>query len=118
MQFDRHSRPDPNSLPGASWVFGLEEAPSRGAFQGKIEYRVAGILWGGDTPAPGLLIRFDPGAAFGAVEDFSPPTNRTWTFRPRAPGRYSIELRVRGDAVPARRLAAGHYERTVEIGEV
>jgi DMSO/TMAO reductase YedYZ molybdopterin-dependent catalytic subunit len=209
--FDEHSTQDPGSVPGASWVFGLDQIHESGAFlatamnggpllpdhghpvrlvvpgwygctaikwvneialvddeapatdqmreyagrthqdpagprlarefqpatidpaavpvrveklrtEGKILYRIVGILWGGRAPVRALLIRLSPDAGFAPVEHVDAGGGRTWTlwshtFRPRAPGRYRIEMKVTDRAVRTRRLDAGYYAREIEITE-
>ena len=91
-----------------------------GAADGRIWYRIVGILWGGPAPARGLKIRLNPDLAFVPVEEIGRPDGRTWTlwshrFRPPAPGRYRIELSVADPGVRTRRLDAGFYAREIEI---
>ena len=89
---------------------------------GKINYRVHGIAWGGSRPVRGLEIRFNEAEDFVAVADFKQTSNDPWSFwthswTPKGPGIYSIQLRVKDNSVPARRLRAGYYARSVEITE-
>jgi DMSO/TMAO reductase YedYZ molybdopterin-dependent catalytic subunit len=89
----------------------------------KIEYRVNGIAWGGSRPVHGLQIRFNSGEDFVSVDDFKQTVNDPWSFwthawAPTKPGIYSIQLRVKDISVPARRLEAGYYVRTVEVTEI
>jgi DMSO/TMAO reductase YedYZ molybdopterin-dependent catalytic subunit len=92
--------------------------------EGALAYRVVGLLWGGAEPAEGLAIRFRAEEPWVPVEGFTgQPGPATWclwshTWRPAAAGRYAIELKVEPSHLPARRLAAGHYRRTVEALEV
>jgi DMSO/TMAO reductase YedYZ molybdopterin-dependent catalytic subunit len=90
--------------------------------EGKINYRVHGIAWGGSRPVSGLEIRFNEAEDFVAVADFKQTSNDPWGFwthfwTPKGPGIYSIKLRVKDNSVPARRLSAGYYARSVEITE-
>ncbi len=90
--------------------------------EGKIEYRVHGIAWGGSRPVSGLEIRFNEAEAFVPVADFKQTRNDPWSFwthpwTPKGPGIYSIHLRARDNSVPARRLNSGYYARSVEITE-
>ncbi|MFQ5937774.1 MAG: molybdopterin-dependent oxidoreductase [Acidiferrobacterales bacterium] len=87
---------------------------------GKILYRVVGILWGGDKPTTALTIRFNPDMDYVPVEDCDHKTNKTWTiwshtWRPTQPGRYKIQLKVDDPTIRTRRLDTGYYVRTVEI---
>jgi DMSO/TMAO reductase YedYZ molybdopterin-dependent catalytic subunit len=88
--------------------------------EGKILYRVVGILWGGARLTRALVIRFRPDPTYLPVESYDHQTNATWTlwthtFRPHAPGKYSIELRVQDPSVPTRRLDSGFYVRSIEV---
>ena len=91
---------------------------------GKIVYRVVGIMWGGHGLTDKLSIRFASGQPYAPV-DVCPTqsTNRAWTiwshaWRPSAPGPYAIALTINDPAIRARRLAAGFYQRTIDIADV
>ena len=95
--------------------------------EGKIKYRVHGIAWGGSRPVSGLGIRFsselDSEDDFVPLDNFEQTTNDPWTFwthawKPVKPGLYFIQLRVSDTSIPARRLNAGYYVRSVEITEI
>jgi len=90
---------------------------------GKIKYRVVGILWGGARPVKVLEIRFNPEEDYVPVDSFQQTTNDLWSFwthawTPKRPGIYMIRLRVKDPPVPTRRLDKGYYLRSVEITEV
>lgn len=90
---------------------------------GKIKYRVVGILWGGTRPVKRLEIRFNPEEDYTAVSEFSQAWNDPWTFwshawEPKAPGTYMIRLRMAEPLVTSKRLDTGYYLRTVEISEI
>ena len=90
---------------------------------GKIKYRVVGILWGGSRPVKVLEIRFNPEEEYVRVDNFSQTVSAPWSFwshawTPRAPGTYLIRLRVVDPVVQTRRLDSGHYVRSVELTEV
>ena len=90
--------------------------------EGKITYRVHGIAWGGSRPVSGLEIRFKEEESFVQVADFKQTSNDPWSFwahpwAPKGPGIYPIQLRVKDNAVPARRLNSGYYVRSIEITE-
>ncbi len=90
---------------------------------GRLRYRVAGILWGGSRPVKALEIRFNPEEDYVAVENFRQTTNDPWSFwthtwSPKHTGSYLIRLRVKDPQVVTRRLDAGYYMRSVEIREV
>ena len=91
---------------------------------GEILYRIVGIMWGGYRVTDKLSIRFAPGRPWVPV-DVCPKqsTNQTWTiwshaWRPREAGPYAVALSIDDPSVRARRLAAGFYQRTVDITEV
>jgi DMSO/TMAO reductase YedYZ molybdopterin-dependent catalytic subunit len=90
---------------------------------GKLKYRVVGILWGGTQPVSKLQIRFNPDEGFVPVTGFRQTSNDPWTiwtypWSPKAPGVYSIRLAIGDPSIQARKLNAGYYVRTVNIGEV
>jgi hypothetical protein len=90
---------------------------------GKIKYRVAGILWGGSRLVRVLEIRFNPEEDYVRVDNFSQTTNDPWTFwshawTPKAVGTYMIRLRVADPVVETKRLDSGYYVRSVEVTEV
>jgi len=91
--------------------------------EGKIQYRVVGIAWGGTSPVNPLIIRFNPEEDYAPVDNFTQTKNDPWTlwthaWSPRGPGTYSIRLAVKDPSVPTRRLDSGYYVRSVEISEV
>ncbi len=91
---------------------------------GRIFYRVAGIVWGGSKPTNALSIRFKSGDMWTRVDDCPlPASTLTWSlwshvWRPAAPGRYQIVLRVDDPAIRTRRLDIFFYVRDVQIDEV
>lgn len=88
---------------------------------GKTEYRVIGILWGGEKPTNALAIRFKTSAPWVPVEHCPmPQTTRSWTlwthtWRPTDPGRYEIVLKVTDPAIRTRRLDLFYYVREIVI---
>ncbi len=90
----------------------------------RIQYRVAGIDWGGDRSIGRLRIRFRPTDPYRLVEtqpEASSPTSwALWshTWSPPTPGKYLIQLEVDDPGVPTPRLDAGHFARGVEVKEV
>jgi hypothetical protein len=91
--------------------------------EGKILYRVVGIVWGGTAPIKTLMIRFNPEEEYVPVDRFTRTKNDPWTFwthawSPKEPGTYSIRLAIKDPGVRTRRLDSGYYVRTVEISEV
>src|SRR5262249_23935012 len=67
---------------------------------GRLLYRVVGIMWGGSKPSNALEIRFRADEAFVPVGHCPKPENtRTWSvwwhlWRPPSPRTYDIVLRV------------------------
>jgi DMSO/TMAO reductase YedYZ molybdopterin-dependent catalytic subunit len=92
--------------------------------EGRLEYRVVGIVWGGERPVEQLAIRFNVGEAprvFSICP--TPTTHRTWSlwdyrWRPTTPGVYSIALRATDPSIRTRRLDVSYYVRRVVIDEV
>ena len=94
------------------------------AIDGRVAYRVAGIIWGGAKPTQALSIRFRSGQPWVPVDDCPlPASTLTWSvwthlWRPEAPGRYQIVLRVDDPSIRTRRLDIFFYVREIEIDEV
>ena len=91
---------------------------------GRIAYRVIGVMWGGSRPTNALQIRFRPDEPFVPVSDCPmPETTRTWSlwshvWRPAVARRYQIVLRVNDPAIRTRRLDLFFYVREVVVDEV
>jgi DMSO/TMAO reductase YedYZ molybdopterin-dependent catalytic subunit len=91
---------------------------------GKIVYRITGILWGGSKPTDRLQIRFRANLPWTPVDDCPlPPSSLSWstwshTWRPAEPGRYQIVLRVDDPSIRTRRLDIFFYVREIQIDEV
>jgi len=91
---------------------------------GRVIYRIVGVLWGGSKPTNALQIRFKANQPWTPVDDCPLPSASTnWTlwshlWRPEAPGRYEIVLRINDPAVRTRRLDIFFYTREVEIDQV
>ena len=90
---------------------------------GKIKYRVAGILWGGTRPVSQLEIRFNPEEDYVRVDELLPSDNgplRFWShpWTPKTAGTYMIRLRVADPVMETKRLDSGYYVRSVEVNEV
>jgi DMSO/TMAO reductase YedYZ molybdopterin-dependent catalytic subunit len=90
---------------------------------GRNEFRVIGIQWGGTKRLGGLEIQFNADESFVPVDDFQIGADGAWNFWkhvwvPQKAGRYLIRLRVKGADVVARRLNAGYYLRSVEIRDI
>ena len=90
---------------------------------GRIKYRVVGILWGGSQLVKALEIRFNPEEDYVRVSDFSQTTNDPWSFwthvwTPKTVGTYMTRLRVAEPRVETKRLDSGHYVRSVEVIDI
>jgi len=91
---------------------------------GRLAYRLTGIVWGGAKPTNTLSIRFRSGQPWVKVDDCPlPASTLTWspwthTWRPEAPGRYQIVLRVDDPSIRTRRLDVFFYVREVQIDEI
>lgn len=90
---------------------------------GRIRYRVVGILWGGPRSVNTLQIRFNPDEEYVPVRNLEMANAGSWRFwthawAPRKPDIYVIRLRAGDPPLRARRLDAGYYDRTVEIIDV
>jgi DMSO/TMAO reductase YedYZ molybdopterin-dependent catalytic subunit len=90
---------------------------------GRLLYRVVGIMWGGDKLTRRLAIRFNADMPYIPVQEYEHVTNATWTlwshlWRPETPGRYVIQLKVDEPGIQTRRLDVGYYARAVEIPAV
>lgn len=91
---------------------------------GRLEYRVVGIVWGGERTVDRLMIRFRAGdvpQAFTLCP--APRTHRTWSlwdyrWRPSSPGLYSIALTAADPTIRTRRLDVSFYVRRVVIEEI
>ena len=88
---------------------------------GKTQFRVIGIIWGGQTPTKALAIRFKTSEPWTPVENCPlPSTTLTWsiwthTWRPTDPGRYEIVLKVTDPSIRTRRLDLFYYVRSITI---
>jgi DMSO/TMAO reductase YedYZ molybdopterin-dependent catalytic subunit len=91
---------------------------------GRLEYRITGIIWGGSTPTNALSIRFKTNEQWVRVDQCAMPASTlTWSlwshvWRPLAPGRYQIVLRVDDPKIRTRRLDIFFYVREIQIDEV
>ena len=91
---------------------------------GRIEYLIVGIVWGGSAPVSELLIRFDSRDAWKPLSVCPVPTSHAawsiWTYRwrPTAPGTYSISLKCADPKIRTRRLDMFFYTRRVFINDV
>ncbi len=91
---------------------------------GRIEYRVVGIIWGGQTPTNALAIRFRTTEPWTAVDNCPLPQSTlawsiwTHTWRPATPGRYEIVLKVTDPAIRTGGSICSYYVRESDHREV
>jgi len=91
---------------------------------GRLVYKIVGILWGGSRPTNALGIRFGSDQPLVPVDNCPLPqstdTWALWTHRwtPAAPGRYQITLQILDPAIQTRRLDGSFYARSAEITEI
>ncbi len=90
---------------------------------GRLEYRIVGIIWGGDRPVDRMRIGFgkDDWADLSICP--APTTHRIWSmwehrWRPAAPGLYDLALKSADPSIRTRRLDRGYYMRQVRIDEI
>jgi DMSO/TMAO reductase YedYZ molybdopterin-dependent catalytic subunit len=87
-------------------------------------YRVVGIVWGGESPATRLTIRFNPREPFVPLDVCPrPASSDNWSlwshaWRPAAPGRYLIVLRAADPSAGAERLDVYYYTRAITLDEI
>ncbi len=92
---------------------------------GRTEYRIVGVTWGGTAPVDRLLLRIGSRDAGRAVQvcPTGPSSNRTWSlwthrWQPTEPGYYDLTLKAADPAVRTRRLDVSFYIRRVRIDEI
>ena len=91
---------------------------------GRILYRVVGILWGGEQPTDAVAIRFKSDEPYVRVDAcVKPASTTTWTlwwhaWRPPSPGRYDIVLKIDDPSIRSTRLDMYYYARSVDIEAV
>jgi DMSO/TMAO reductase YedYZ molybdopterin-dependent catalytic subunit len=91
---------------------------------GRVAYRIVGIIWGGARPTNRLSIRFRSNLPWHPVDDCPMPESMlSWslwshTWRPEGTGRYQIVLRVDDPSIRTRRLDLFFYVREIDIDEV
>jgi len=90
---------------------------------GKLKYRVVGLLWGGSESIQALAIRFNPEEEYVPVDLLPVPQKTPWTlwshvWSPATPGTYTIRLAIKNAARQPKRLDSGYYARSVEITEL
>ncbi len=91
---------------------------------GRVAYRIVGVVWGGTEPADSLQIRFNPGQQYAPVTVCpAPTTNDTWTpwshvWKPGERGRYRIVLNAADPSIRTERLDVYFYAREVVIDEI
>jgi DMSO/TMAO reductase YedYZ molybdopterin-dependent catalytic subunit len=88
---------------------------------GKLTYRIVGIIWGGSTQARNIRIQFNK-EDLVRVEKADRTESGSWWFwtyhwSPRKAGTYTIRMIISDARVRTRRLDLGFYARTVKIEE-
>lgn len=90
---------------------------------GRLEYRIVGIIWGGDRPVDRMRIGFGKDEWTDLQICPAPKTHRIWSmwehrWRPTAPGLYDIALKSADPSIRTRRLDRGYYTRQVRVDGV
>jgi DMSO/TMAO reductase YedYZ molybdopterin-dependent catalytic subunit len=91
---------------------------------GRIYYRVVGIVWGGDRPVDRMRIRFGARDQSRPMQICpAPTTHRSWSlweyrWQPPAPGVYGIALTADDPSIRTRRLDLSFYVRLVRVDEI
>jgi DMSO/TMAO reductase YedYZ molybdopterin-dependent catalytic subunit len=92
---------------------------------GRTEYRIVGVTWGGSAPIDRLLLRFGSRESGHPVQvcPVATASGRGWSlwthrWRPTEPGYYDLTLTAADPAVRTRRLDVSFYIRRVRIDEV
>ena len=117
-------RPARDFIPAVIDTAAMPVRVEKWAIDGRVAYRIAGIIWGGAKPTSALSIRFRSGQPWVPVDDCPlPASTLTWSvwthlWRPEAPGRYQIVLRVDDPSIRTRRLDIFFYVREIEIDEL
>jgi len=88
---------------------------------GKIQYHVAGILWG--TGSSGMWeIRFSPEEEVVALDPIEAAGDALgfWAYEwiPQKTGEFTIRLRLKGKKYDTRKLDSGYYDRSLVIAEI
>jgi DMSO/TMAO reductase YedYZ molybdopterin-dependent catalytic subunit len=93
------------------------------AVNGRVLYRVVGILWGGEQATDALAIRFRSDEPYVRVQSCpKPASTTTWSlwwhaWRPPSRGRYDIVLKIDDPRIRTTRLDVYFYSRSVDIAE-
>ncbi len=87
---------------------------------GRLQYNVVGIIWGGNRLTNDLLVRFSPDQPFVKVDQVERTNLDTWGFWSKRwgevkPGTYQIALKVGDSSIRTRRLDMGYYTRVAAI---
>ncbi|TNE43616.1 MAG: hypothetical protein EP343_32900 [Deltaproteobacteria bacterium] len=91
---------------------------------GKVKYKVVGVMWGGERVSTDLVIRFKSSESYQPVDVCPVPnTNNTWSlwsyaWEPKATGSFAIQMQISDASVPKKRLDSGFYIREVKIEQV
>jgi DMSO/TMAO reductase YedYZ molybdopterin-dependent catalytic subunit len=90
---------------------------------GTIEYRIVGIVWGGDRVVDRMRLGFGKDEWVDISICPTPTTHTTWSmwehrWKPTAPGLYDLALKSADSSIRTRRLDRGYYVRQVRIDDI
>jgi DMSO/TMAO reductase YedYZ molybdopterin-dependent catalytic subunit len=90
---------------------------------GRLEYRIVGIIWGGTRAVDRMRLGFGNDQWVDVSICPAPKTHAIWSmweyrWRPTAPGMYDLALKSADSSIRTRRLDRGYYMRQVRIDEV
>lgn len=90
---------------------------------GSLEYRIVGIVWGGDRIVERMRLGFGKDEWTDVTICPTPTTHKTWSmweyrWKPAAPGLYDLALKSTDPSIRTRRLDRGYYMRQVRIDEL
>lgn len=90
---------------------------------GRLEYRIVGIIWGGARTVASMRLGFGTDDWTEVSICPAAKTHRIWNmwehrWRPTTPGMYDLALKSTDSAIRTRRLDRGYYMRQVRIDEI
>lgn len=91
---------------------------------GKLIYRIIGLMWGGYRLTSALTIRTNPNETYQPLTLCpQPSSNNTWSiwshaWQPKTPGTYKLQLNLSDQTIPKKRLDSGFYIREIQIDQV
>lgn len=109
-------------LPAEIDLTGTPTRVEKRRVDGRLEYRIVGIVWGGTRTVERMRLGFgrDEWVDIAVTPAAS---HKVWSFweyrwRPAAPGLYDLALKAADPGLRTRRLDRGYYTRQVQIDEV